>query len=94
MNIEERFYSVTLTEEELRLFSEFLEQREYAVAPRKTVVRKPVSRKVSGDGGKHPNPAISSAKKIEKSGRSPLTPSRHDLDMRDTVGIGGGFAWE
>ena len=93
MNIEERFYSVTLTEEELRLFSEFLEQREYAVAPRKTVVRKPVSRKVSGGGGKHPHPSISSAKKIERSGRSPLTPSRHDLDMRDAAGIGG-FAWE
>ena len=29
MNREERIYSVTMTEDELRLFSEFLEQREY-----------------------------------------------------------------
>ena len=28
--IEERVYSVTMTENELRLFSEFLEQREYS----------------------------------------------------------------
>lgn len=30
MNREERIYSVTMTEDELRLFSEFLEQKEYA----------------------------------------------------------------
>ena len=30
MNREERVYSVTMTEEELKLFSEFLEQREYS----------------------------------------------------------------
>ena len=30
MNREERIYSVTMTEDELKLFSEFLEQREYA----------------------------------------------------------------
>ena len=29
--IEERVYSVTMTEDELRLFSEFLGQKEYAV---------------------------------------------------------------
>ena len=31
MNREERIYSVTMTEDELRLFSEFLEQKEYAI---------------------------------------------------------------
>ena len=30
MNREERIYSVTMTEDELRLFSEFLEQRDYS----------------------------------------------------------------
>ena len=30
MNREERIYSVTMTEDELRLFSEFLEQKEFA----------------------------------------------------------------
>ena len=29
--MEERIYSVTMTEEELRLFSKYLEQREYAI---------------------------------------------------------------
>ena len=31
MNREERIYSVTMTEDELRLFSKFLEQKEYGV---------------------------------------------------------------
>lgn len=40
--ITEKIFSVTMTEEELRLFSEFLEQKEYAVLPKtiSTVKRK------------------------------------------------------
>lgn len=32
--MEERLYSVTMTEEELRLFSEYLEQKEYTISRR------------------------------------------------------------
>ena len=78
MNREERIYSVTMTEDELRLFSEFLEQKEYAMAP-KMPKKKPVV-----------HTSVRNAKKIEKGARrgvSRLTPSRADLDMRDAAGL-------
>ena len=44
----EKIFSVTMTEEELRLFSEFLEQREYAVLPKAiSVVKRKVRRVVN-----------------------------------------------
>ena len=78
MNREERLYSVTMTADELRLFSEFLEQKEYAIAP-KMPKKKPMI-----------HPSVRNAKKIEKGARrgvNRLTPSRADLDMRDAAGL-------
>ena len=83
MNREERIYSVTMTEDELRLFSEFLEQKEYAASrgPKMPKRRPTVSKS---------QVVARNAKTIEKDmkkGISPLTPSRHDLDMRDAAGL-------
>lgn len=79
MNREERIYSVIMTEDELRLFSEFLlEQKEYAIAP-KMPKKKPSV-----------HTSIRNAKKVEKGARrgvNRLTPSRADLDMRDAAGL-------
>ena len=64
MNEEERVYSVTMTEEELSLFSEFLGQREYAVKHYAPVSERSALAKKAWENRKHNNSIVTIAAKV------------------------------